>query len=345
MTSRRNVPARLVVVVLGLAVAAAVVLGVRAGVMRGDGAGQGSPGVSPGAPGSGSVGPRPGRTPDDVLGTPTPPPEESAGPSSEPTCLDVPRLTPITVLTFNIHGGVGPTGADLAGIAEEIGAARADVVLLQEVDRFRARTAYVDTPAWLAAELGMHHSFGATVVRPAAARGRGREEYGLATLSRHRVVETEHLALPRPPGTEQRAVLRTRIDLGGGQLLDVHNTHLEHSSSEARTRQALALRDLLAADPTPDLLGGDLNALEGGPAHSLLTDRLHDVWPVVGEGPGYTVPPRDPRRRIDYVLHDDSMVALGAEVVGSRVSDHHGVRAELMVTGDPRCRRLDVTRR
>ena len=91
----------------------------------------------------------------------------------------MPSVTALKVLTFNIHAGVGRGGLDLARVASEIRASGADVVLLQEVDRFRPRSGGLDTPAVLASELGMYQAFAANL----AWRSGGGEpqQYGLAT--------------------------------------------------------------------------------------------------------------------------------------------------------------------
>src|SRR5215217_3003527 len=47
------------------------------------------------------------------------------------------RAVPLTVVTFNIHSGIGHSGLDLDRIAGEIAAIEPDVVLLQEVDNRR----------------------------------------------------------------------------------------------------------------------------------------------------------------------------------------------------------------
>lgn len=284
---------------------------------------------------------------------PSPSTDPSTGPSGsqtpqqpEPTkrkpswtsCLTVPSLTPMTVLTFNIHAGVSPDGAQLGAIAEEIRRTGADVVLLQEVDRFRSRSRYVDTPAWLAAELGMYQAFAANLVLPSTARGGGRQEYGLATLSQWPIVDSERVALPRPPGTEQRGLLRTRLDLGDYEL-DVYNTHLEHSSGAARRQQVRTILDVLADREEPAVIGGDFNATEGGPVHSMLAASLTDAWLRVGEGEGHTVPARAPRSRIDQVFVAGPLIPLAARVVTSAISDHRAVGVDLMVAhlADPTC--------
>ena len=92
----------------------------------------------------------------------------------------------LTVLSFNIHGGLGHDGYDLDRIVREVEKWRADVVLLQEVDRYRERTELDDQPLELAIRLDMFPAFGSNVRRPAVEEDGEGQEYGTLTLSRYR---------------------------------------------------------------------------------------------------------------------------------------------------------------
>lgn len=243
------------------------------------------------------------------------------------TCVD-PAPDRLVVLTFNIHGGLGGRGPDLEGIAREVEAWDADVVLLQEVDRFRERTGFVDQPTWLGTRLDMNVVFGRNVVRRPERAGAPRSEYGTAVLSRLPVRGWENRMLPRRPGQEQRGLLRVRLDLDG-RALDVYDTHLQHTRGTIRIVQLKAARRMVATlsgPGTPFVLGGDLNATPDSPAMAVARSFALDPWPVVGEGRGLTVPPRVPRRRIDYVLHSPHLLPTSAQVLRSGISDHRAVR-------------------
>jgi endonuclease/exonuclease/phosphatase family metal-dependent hydrolase len=293
--------------------------------------------------------PAPPPTTDPTPSSPAPtststPPVEPSPTTAAPTAeTPTPVLCPpgptrrLTVLTFNIHGGLGHSGSGLDRIADEIESWDADVVLLQEVDRYRERTGLVDQSRTLATRLGMVAAYGANVVRdPVQADGR-QQEYGTLTLSRLPVLESDNVRLPNRPGLERRGLLRTTVDLAGVPV-DVYNTHLQHTSGVVRRAQVRAIKDELRERALPTLLGGDFNAEPDSRALSLLTGwRFADPWPVAGGGQGLTVPAGEPRRRIDFVLHDASFVPRAADDLVSAVSDHRAVRVRLALTGSPGC--------
>ncbi|WP_341928252.1 endonuclease/exonuclease/phosphatase family protein [Nocardioides psychrotolerans] len=271
------------------------------------------PGVRPPLPAPSSGLPPPTDVP------PTLPPTDP-GATCEP-----PPTQRLRVATINIHGAVGRDGYDLPGMADEIRAWDADVVLLQEVHRFRAASGLDDQPAELGRLLGMDVVFGRNFTRPPEADGAPRRESGTATLSSRPILSWSNLLLPNFPGLQQRGLLRATIDLPGGAI-DVYNTHFQHTRGVIRIVQARGVRTLVAESDRPFLLGGDLNAESGSPAMDVIDTFTSDPWPLVGVGDGLTVPPRVPKRRIDYVLHGaGGWVPEQAQVLASRIADHRAV--------------------
>lgn len=241
----------------------------------------------------------------------------------------------LTVLTFNIHGGLGHGSYDLDTVAREIAQWDADVVLLQEVDRHRPRTDLDDQAGLLATRLAMNPAYGANVRRPPAGPDGKGQEYGTLTLSRYPILDADNLRLPNRPGLERRGLLRTTIDVDGAPV-DVYNTHLQHTSGAVRRDQVRGIRAVLDSRDLPAVVGGDLNAEPDSPALALLAEAgLSDPWPAVGVDDGLTVPANVPRRRIDFVLHDASFEPRTAEDLLSTVSDHRAVRVGLRLV-DPR---------
>jgi endonuclease/exonuclease/phosphatase family metal-dependent hydrolase len=256
--------------------------------------------------------------------TPAPPPAMTPPSLPSPTCPGA--TVRLRVATFNIHGGIrGDDRYDLGGIADEIRSWDADVVLLQEVHRFRARSGMDDQPAELGRLLGMHAVFGRNVTYGAEARGAPRREYGTAILSTRPIVDWSNQLLPNRPGMQQRGLLRATIRLRGHDV-DVYSTHLQHDSADMRLAQTIAIREVLAGASTPFVIGGDFNAVPWSPPMRVLRDVATDAWPLIGTQPGLTAPQRVPRIRIDYLLHGaGGWIPEQAQVVRSGVSDHRAV--------------------
>jgi endonuclease/exonuclease/phosphatase family metal-dependent hydrolase len=279
--------------------------------------------------------------------TPTPPSPDPSAPSSGaapslnpsaipslPGCLAPRRLS---VLTFNIHGALdGRRRVRLHRIGAEIAATRADVVLLQEVDRFRARTGYRDEPALLARQLQMSPAFGANVVRPSTAPRHATSQYGTTILSRYPIVAASNTPLPDRRGLEQRGLLEATITLAG-QDVHIFDTHLQNTSRSMRVAQMRAVRALIRAVPGPVLLGGDLNNRPGGRVLRIARSFLGDTWPEAGAGPGYTHGQHHPRIRIDYLLHNHWLTPVATQVVTGAVSDHRSLWAAYDLWSRPRC--------
>ncbi|HYH33557.1 MAG TPA: endonuclease/exonuclease/phosphatase family protein [Nocardioides sp.] len=279
--------------------------------------------------------PPPGASPLEPV-SPTPSEESTSRTPAPPsvTASACPALTEevvLRVLTLNVHSGYGPGGFDVGRIADLVERWRVDVALLQEVDRHRAHSRFVDMPAVLARETGMEVAFGVNVRQ-------GRGEYGVATLSRHPITFERNTLLPTAPGLQQRGVLRTDLDVHGATV-SVFNTHLEHRSPPTRLRQLAAARDVVGQSPHPVVLGGDLNSAPGSPTMRLARTFVRDAWADAGSGPGATVPAATPRARIDYLMYAPPLRVSRAEVLSPVVSDHRGVRAKfiLSVAGDEVC--------
>ncbi len=244
----------------------------------------------------------------------------------------------VSVLTFNIHAGIGPDARlDLEGVADEIRRSGADVVGLQEVDRhWGPRSDDVDEPAWLAHRLHMFVAFGANLDLDPASPGQPRRQFGTAILSRFPIRESENVLLPNQEGLEQRGLLRARV-LVHGRPMDVYTTHLQHNTPSVRAAQASRVVDLVRSRSCPAVLTGDLNATPTEEPARILTAQLPDSWQV-GAGDGLTYPAAAPTKRIDYVLHSSDVRALAAQVLPTAVSDHRPVRVQVRLDdGDRRC--------
>ena len=238
----------------------------------------------------------------------------------------------LTLLSYNIHSGVGVDGVlDLGRIADVIAASGADLVALQEVDRFRrAQSRFEDQPGVLAERLGFHLAYAANLDDEPAHPGAPRAQYGTALLSRRPLEGGTNTLLPCFPGSEQRGLLGADLDLDD-TTLRVLGTHLQWDTETERSRQAEAI--VATLDERPTVLLGDLNTTPGSTAYTCLAGRLTDAWTVVGDGAGYTFDAEPPPRRIDYVWVGGGVRAVSAQVIRSAASDHHALLVEVALPG------------
>jgi endonuclease/exonuclease/phosphatase family metal-dependent hydrolase len=220
----------------------------------------------------------------------------------------------VRVATFNIkHGENGEGRVDLRRLAGACAALEADVLAVQEVDRFARRTWFRDEMRIIARATGLQAVFGE------AARRRWRS-YGNVLLARGPIGDVDVIKLPRPSLGEPRVAIVARVDVGG-VAISVGATHLSFRKGEGAAQLEVLLAALDGRDE-PRLLLGDLNV---GP----------DIVIPMVEGAGYTVasteatfPASGPRTRIDYVAVSGlEVVAASTPAVGT--SDHLPVIAEL----------------
>jgi endonuclease/exonuclease/phosphatase family metal-dependent hydrolase len=256
----------------------------------------------------------------------------STGPTGEPTPEPLPtatgetcvpgNTTGLTVVSFNIRSGHGAGGSvQLDLLASTLASWKPDIVLLQEVDKNQPRTGRVDQAAYLGQKLRFYSTFGANMAN------RWGGQYGTALLSRYPIVSVENTLLPRLPGDEQRGLLHAVLDVGGTKL-SAYVVHLQHTSVTARLSQISRIREIVAADPLPKLIGGDFNTTPGSAVMGIARSFASDTWTAVGAGPGLTVPRDSPRRRIDYLLQS-GLVPRDMQVLTPTVSDHRALWARL----------------
>lgn len=244
---------------------------------------------------------------------------------------DEPAAKTLRVLTYNIHHGEGTDGKlDLPRIAGVVTAARADVVLLQEVDNNTTRTKKVDQAAELAKLTGLRGEFGKAI----DLQGGG---YGLAILSRFPLAAVKTVPLPGKAGQEARVVMRATVTPAGRPPLTVLTTHLQHDDGPTREMQVAKINELFAPAAGPHVLGGDLNATPASPPIRALEQHWSFATPPGGKGL-LTIPADVPRQQIDYVLFRPAgaVRVVGAKVIDEPVaSDHRPVLAELEWVGRP----------
>ena len=155
------------------------------------------------------------------------------------------------IVTCNIQYGRGRDGRfDLDRIADEISGA--DLIALQEVERFWSRSGDVDQPRLLAGRFPEHHTaYGPGVDLHLAGTAPGEEgaarrrQFGNMLLSRAPLLSVRHHLLPKyaslgPPMSLQRSALEAVIAVRGGHVR-VYSIHLTHLSAGTRLPQVETL--------------------------------------------------------------------------------------------------------
>ncbi|MEO5766376.1 MAG: endonuclease/exonuclease/phosphatase family protein, partial [Casimicrobiaceae bacterium] len=185
-----------------------------------------------------------------------------------------------------------------------------DIIGLQEVDRFWARSGYQDEPAVLSAALGMKDAcYAANLDHPADAHADRPHQYGTLVLSRHPIVSCSTTPLPRTGANEQRGLTLAVIDVKG-VALRFYNTHLHTTEADRLLQTASIAQAIDAADPGPTVMVGDFNATptakELEPLFSRFVDASREAITKVSDNlDGRTSPAMldgEPRNRIDYVF-------------------------------------------
>ena len=161
-------------------------------------------------------------------------------------------------VSYNIQFGLGADGRyDLPRIANEIG--EADIIALQEVDRYWKRSGMVDSPAVLGDHLPQHHwVYGPNLDMDASYTDAGRvqhrrKQFGTMILSRWPILSSRNHLLPkwgdRRHHSIQQGMLEAVISTPIG-VVRIYSVHLSHLSQATRSPQVNAVRDILERAPS-----------------------------------------------------------------------------------------------
>jgi endonuclease/exonuclease/phosphatase family metal-dependent hydrolase len=158
------------------------------------------------------------------------------------------------MVCYNIQYGTGKDGRiDLGRIAADIG--EADIICLQEVERYCSVTGDTDQAAAFAALFPDHYwIYGGGVDTNAATpddRGR-RRQFGNMILSRWPILSSRNHLLPKILYIDQLALQRSAVEgvietpLGA---IRVYSVHLGHVGAAERRAQIKALMEIVFASP------------------------------------------------------------------------------------------------
>ena len=249
--------------------------------------------------------------------------------------VDAAEKTRLRILCYNIHYGQGNDGGyDIFRLAKVIRAAKPDLVALQEIDVHVKRSGRLHELRMLADETGMAGRFGPTQHYEGGLFGNG-------ILSKLPIHDVHIQPLPYTESTPElttypRAAVAAIVETTGGKKLRIVSTHFQHNVAEDRLAEAKAINehfavegDSTAADAMgeeaaalPTILAGDLNAKPGSDPIT----ELQKKWTFAMEDPAVpSAPSKDPRSRIDYILHRsaDPITIVEHEVIDEPMASDH----------------------
>lgn len=240
----------------------------------------------------------------------------------------------LRVLTYNIHHGAGVDGKlDLERIAKVMMSVKPDLIAIQEVDRKTSRTKQVDQANRLAELTGMKVAFGPNIEF-------GGGQYGNAILSRFPILRSENQKLPNHEMGEQRGALIVEVDLPDREENVIFiSTHFDHRPDDTERCASAKWMNLLIEEipDQPIILAGDLNDVIG----SKTLTTLDSNWMRTNQKPMPTVPVKNPKRQIDFILSRpaERWKASGQQVLDEAVaSDHRAYFSVLTLQPSEKCK-------
>ncbi|MGH9944590.1 MAG: endonuclease/exonuclease/phosphatase family protein [Pyrinomonadaceae bacterium] len=170
----------------------------------------------------------------------------------------------IKVVSYNMRWRGGEDLQKLIRLLREdpeIGGA--DIIGLQEVDRGKKRTNYINTARLMAEDLGMHYAWAAP---PRAGKSAKEDETGVAILSPHPLGNVVRLVLPHEgPNRRRRVAIGATVRIGP-KTVRVYSVHAEtRLKCEKKMDQLRAPIEDLARHPHVSRAAvlGDFNTIKG----------------------------------------------------------------------------------
>lgn len=225
----------------------------------------------------------------------------------------MPEAVPvIKIMTYNIHRGINKDNKlDLNGIVEVIKNSGADIVVLQEVERFSVRTGFKDQIGYIADKLSMHYAFGKSIN---ILNG----QYGNAILSTFPIEEYEVIGLTSKG--ERRTLLKAGLDLSGSRIT-VYNTHLglDQAEREVQIKEIINITD----GNKYFVIAGDFNS--AADKLGAIAEKLKDCAGYGDDAPKATFESEGLSERIDYIFVSEEFEVIEYDVLEADASDHYPV--------------------
>lgn len=233
----------------------------------------------------------------------------------------------LRIMSYNMHTAIGTDGIlSLPRIAEVIKGSKAEVVVLNEVDRhYDPRSNYVDQLQWLADELKMQYVFQKTTWKAAIpASGNKPREFGHAILSKYPVAQL-NARIYDAYGTHYHGLLETKVTVGERSFL-FYITHLDTDPANLSS-QSIQLREWMAERTGTKILCGDMNAIPEHPAIVHISEGMKDAF--AEQQDAFTFKANNPTIRIDYILGSPELSFTNSKVIHSLASDHFPIITDI----------------
>lgn len=222
------------------------------------------------------------------------------------------QLLHMKVMTYNIRHGRGMDNkVNLERIADDIRLSKANVIALQEVDRFNIRSGFKDQVKVLAEMLDMNWAFAPSLKL-------GFTQYGNAVLSKYPIERSEVYVLPG--SGERRTLLKVIINCGD-EMVTVFNTHLGLRASE-RTQQLEMISEIIEETEGNAILMGDFNMENGQGLFNALKEKWQKIKLKVKSATVLS------GHEIDHIFVNRIPIHVDAWTMSSIASDHNPVIAE-----------------
>lgn len=216
----------------------------------------------------------------------------------------------IKVMTYNIHRGINKDNElNLDGIVDTIKSSGAEIIALQEVERFSVRTKFQDQIGYIADKLSMRYVYGKSVN---ILNG----QFGNAILSKYPIEEYQVRELPSE--RENRTLLSAKLNVLGNRI-SIYNTHLGLKQSERDKQIKEIVR--ITGDDNNFILAGDFN--EKVDKLGAITKKLRDCASYENNESKVTFENEGLSERIDYIFASKGFDIKGYDVPKSDASDHY----------------------
>lgn len=217
----------------------------------------------------------------------------------------------LTVVSYNIHYGKLLNGKiDLDRTIATLLETKADIISLQEVERYSIRSLFNDQVNQLAEALNMNVLYYPSISYPGL-------YYGNVILSRFPIVDTDIIAFSN--NREDRSALIAKLQLSDGEELVVINTHLGLNKNE-RMKAIMTINELIKGIEVPVFLTGDLNSTPQMNEYQIWSERL------IKSNQGTPLQTFNSENwQIDYIFHSYHFEVKNVFVMESALSDHYPV--------------------